>query len=258
MKKLSALLAIFILLSTAGTSSAQQFTLQLNGGYSLPLPALKGDLPTISGTTYTNPDSNTYQQKTGFNFGLTGKYAFDKKFNHRITFAGGYQMFSNSGDYTMSGGSYSIKPKINVIVLGIGYEYAVINKKSNFIPYFGLDVNANIFGGETKTTFTPTSGTASDSVYNLASATRLGFSIGAGFDYMFSKQFGINVGAKWNWKNVIGKDADTSALPWTSVDQPLNDKEYIKNGQTWAAKNIMDIQFYAGVSFYFGRTFKKK
>ena len=262
MKKLSALLVVLALIIGIGSSYAQpKFTLQLHGGYSMPMAQLKGDLPTDSAgfmnLVNTRTDDNTYYMKTGFNFGLTGKYAFGKKGNVRLTFGGDYKMFNNSTDVTLNlfgtgSGVITVEPKMNIIALNIGGEYAVTGK-SKFTPYFGLDLTANIIGGETKYSWVPTSGTGFDSTFKYASATRFGIGVGAGFEYAFSKQVGLNFGIKYNMMNLIGKDADTTIDFNTTVEQPLNDKEFTDNNISFAARNIADLQIYLGASFYFGQ-----
>jgi len=120
-----------------------------------------------------------------------------------------------------------------------------------FSPYLGLEFTGNFIGGEETRTVTPASGSSFDSTWNLETSTRFGFGVGAGLDISFLRYFGINFGIKYSMMNVFGKDANTSAAPWTSVEQPLNDKEYTYNNNNYSAKNIADLQFNLGVSFFF-------
>ncbi len=265
MKKLTVLFVICALIFGYSSSNAQpKFTLQLHGGYSMPMMQLKGNLPSDPEAVehffeHEDADYNTYYMKTGFNFGLTGKYAFGKKGNIRLTFGGDYKMFNNSSEITSTVEILKIEPKMNIIAINVGGEYAVTGK-SKFTPYFGIDLTANIFGGESHMIYTINSQTFFDYTWKLATATRFGIGAGAGLDYAFSKQVGINFGVKYNMMNLIGKDADTSISTNTDTEQPLNDKEHTTLYTAYASKNIADLQIYAGVSFYFGlpkKTVKK-
>ena len=70
----------------------------------------------------------------------------------------------------------------------------------------------------------------------------------AGVDVKLSKNVGVVIGGKYAFANLFGKDSTES----TSTTYGLNDKETT----TMKARKMAYLQFYAGVSFYFGQ--KKK
>jgi hypothetical protein len=243
LKQLSALILVAALVFSFGGNSYAQYTIQLTGGYNMPLPDLKGTWPDDSAK---NP--MPYFQKNGFNFGATGKWHIDKKRNFGVTLSLGYNMFS-SGDITITGGTES--RKMNFFQAAVGGEYTFL-PKGKVNPFIGAEFTANFFSG--KWTTTPTSGTATE--MTLKSASRFGFNVGFGFDFTLHKQIGIVVGGKFHMPNLIAKDYDSTFT--STTEYALNDKEYTSGGVTYKAKNMMYFQFYAGVSFYLGKPFKKK
>lgn len=239
MKKLSALIVILAVIFAVNSNVLAQprFVIHVTGGYSLPLPDFKGDIPT---------DSNSYFMKQGFNFGADGKYYVDKKRSIGITLALTYSLFSNSEDISSVVGTttytVTVKPKVNVFTAGLGVEYAFLPKgKAN--PFIGAEFTGNFFSG--KNTITLPTG---DSTIDLKSEARFGLGIGAGVDIKLSKNIGIVVGGKYQLANLIGKAYDSVTAGQTEV--PLNDKEHTIGTTTIDAKNISWIQFYAGISFY--------
>ncbi len=243
MKKLSILFFVFVLASSA-VFAQPKLIINVTGGYNVPLPDLKGDI-----TSETDRE-NTYLTKNGFNFGLAGKYAVDKKGMIRITFGGSYNMFKGEGDYVHTNNIH-IHQKINTITAGVGAEYAFMpNGKTN--PFFGLDINGNFFSGEVETVVTATSTMDHDEVgtttTKLKSASRFGIAIGGGVDFAFSKNVGAVVGFKYNMANLIDKSYDSLSAVG---EYNLNDKEHTHGTETMKNRNISFIQLYAGVSFYF-------
>jgi len=230
LKKLVALfviLAAFLSLNNNSTFSQPQIKVHVTGGYNLPLPDLKGEYPA---------DTNSLYQKSGFNAGADVKYYLGKKRNVGITLSGTYNSFS-SGDVNVTGGT-SIS-KVNIISLGLGVEYSFMPKgKTN--PFLGAEFTGNFFGG--KSTYTPTTGTATE--VTLKSASRFGIGVGGGLDFTFNKSIGAVVGFKYNMTNLIGKDSVTSTV---TNEYTLIDKETTAT----KSKNLSFIQVYAGVTFSF-------
>lgn len=244
MKKFFALTALFALVLTISIHSQPKLTINLTGGYNVPLPDFKGDV------TDSADRVNTYTIKNGFNFGLAGKYAFDKRGMFRITFGGSYNMFKGEGDYVHINNVH-IHNKINAITVGLGAEYAFMPKgKTN--PFIGLDLNGNFFSGEYEEEVTSASTTDHNDIgtttTKLKSASRFGVSVGGGVDFAFSKNIGAVIGVKYHLANLVGKAYDSVAAVG---EYNLNDKEFTLNNKTYSSKNISFIQLYAGVSFYF-------
>ncbi|MCI0448224.1 MAG: PorT family protein [Chlorobi bacterium] len=224
--------------------SQPKFTINVFGGYNLPLPDLKGDV------SDSVDREGTYVTKNGFNAGLIGKYAVDKKGMFRITLGGSYNSFSGEGDYIHTN-NVSVHNKINIITIGAGAEYAFLPKgKAN--PFLGVDLTGNFFSGEYEETTTAiTDHDEGTEIFKLKSASRFGIGVGGGVDFAFSKNIGGVVGFKYHLSNLIGRDYDSIAAVG---EYNLNDKE----SGSISSKNISYFQFYAGVSFYFGHPKKMK
>ncbi|MGH2574556.1 MAG: outer membrane beta-barrel protein [Ignavibacteria bacterium] len=255
MKKLSAFFVILALLFAVNSNSFSQpkFTINLIGGYSLPLPDLKGDFPgTFAGFIDTNASADvnsTYLIKNGFNFGLVGKYAIGKKGNFRITGGGNYHIFNQKEDYSDTlAGSFTLENKINILDVFLGVEWAFMPKRSKgkiVNPFLGLDLTGNFTSGKVETTGDTTI------TNDRKSESRFGLAVGGGIDLAFSKSIGAVIGLKYNLANLINKEFDS--VTTVGAEIPLNDKEHTRGGTTIDAKNISFIQFYAGVSFYLGQ-----
>jgi opacity protein-like surface antigen len=237
LKKLVALFVIVAaFLSINNTTFSQpQLKIHVTGGYNLPLPDLKGDLPPTS-----VDDSNSYAMKNGFNVGADAKYYLGKKRNVGITLSLAYHMFMNSYDVPSSSPATTYKPKINMFTVGLGVEYGFLPKgKAN--PFIGAEFTGNFISG--KLTYDPQPTGVPE--YTIKSSSRFGLGIGAGVDIALNKNIGIIVGAKYNLSNLIGKEYD-STVTVGSLELPLNDKE---NGSV-KSKNISFIQTYLGISFF--------
>lgn len=246
MKKILVLLLVSFI--TAGALYSQpKFTISLTGGYGLPLPQLRGDVPD------SVDRAETYLMKTGFNLGLTGKYAVDKKSNIMITLGGSYNKFSVDDNYTHTN-DINIHSNISIISASLGAEYS-FTPKDKTRPFVGIDLTGNFFSGETTETVTAPDTTQSDhsdlgaTTTKLKSASRFGFALGGGVDVSLSKSVGAVFGVKYNFANLIGKEFLTTSA---AGEYNLNDKE---NG-TIKSKNIMYLQVYLGVSLYLGETKK--
>jgi len=254
LKKLSALFlaAVLVFAISGNTYSQPKFTINVTGGYSLPLPDLKGDFPDSVGGIGHGADSNSYYIKNGFNFGLVGKYAIGKKGNFRVTGGVNVNLFSQSKDYTDSAGAaFTVKNKMNIIGIFLGAEWAFLPKRAPgkiVNPFLGLDVTANLFSGSVE-------GVPGISKMDLKSAARFGIGVGGGIDFAFSQNVGAVVGAKYNLANLVGKEYDSTQT--TATQYALDDKEHTVGSTTYSARNIQFIHFYAGVSFYLGQPKKK-
>jgi hypothetical protein len=245
LKKLSALIVILAVLFAVNSLRAQTYpvpkmALHIYGGYTLPLPDLKGTYPDDI-TSGKNP--TPYFMKSGFNFGADGKYYVDKKSTFGIMLSFNYTMLS-SGDIGVTSsdtliGTGTWKSKINVFSIGVGAEYDFAPKRPAN-PFVNVNFTTNIFSGTT--TFAP-SGAGTSYSADMSSAVRFGARFGAGVDVKLSKTIGIIIGGRYHFLNLFGKDTTAA----TSTTYGLNDKETT----TMKAKKIDYLQFYAGMSFYF-------
>lgn len=234
----------FLVITAVSIYTQPRLVIAVTGGYDLPLPQLKG---TIDSSNKSSGES--YWVKTGFNLGLQGKYAVDKKRRLRITFGGSYNKFSGEESYFHI---YDVDhhATVNIISAGLGAEYSFTPKEKT-APFLGLELTGNFISGKTEEIVTDTSSTADHNTAGTFNTTmkntvRFGFAIGGGVDVAFNKSIGAVFGAKYNWANVIGKEYVSSSA---AGEYNLNDKEY----STVKAKNIMYFQIYLGVTFYIGQ-----
>jgi outer membrane protein W len=235
LKKLSVLIVILALFAVSTSNAQPALTLHVTGGYSLPMPDLKGTWPDDQTKTQM-----VLYQKSGFNVGADGKYYFDKKKrSFGITLSLAYLMF-NSGDITNFGGDTSggvSKIKINSFTVGLGAEYKFWTKAA-VRPFVGAEFTGNFLSGK----YTPPTG-APFPEQTMKSTSRFGLAFGAGVDIRASKSIGVVVGLKYALMNLIGKK-DTSDVAGTN-EFVIHDKAY---GNVSAA-NYGYMQFYAGISF---------
>jgi opacity protein-like surface antigen len=248
MKKVLASLFIFGLITIGSIYSQPKLTIDVTGGYSLPLPQLKGTIDSANSSL-----GESYFLKTGFNLGLTGKYALDKKRKFRVTFGGSYNKFTGAETYSHTN-TIDFHTNMSIIAASLGAEYSFTPKEKT-APFIGLEFNGNFLSGKTEETVTApetadhdTFGTTTST---LKSASRFGFAVGGGVDVAFNKSIGALFGFKYNFANVIGKEYSSTSA---AGEYNLNDKE---NG-TLKAKNIMYFQIYLGISFYFNQQKKAK
>jgi opacity protein-like surface antigen len=214
----------------------------VTGGYNLPLRQLKGTIDSAN-----SESGESYWVKTGFNLGLTGKYAVDKQKKLRITLSGSYNKFSGEETYSHTN-TIDFHTNLTVISAGLGAEYSFTPREKT-APFIGLDLTGNFFSGKTEVTVSPDSVSDHDTfgttTTNLASATRFGVAIGGGVDVAFNKSIGALFGFKYHWANIINKQFNETA---GAGEYYLNDKESAGN----KSKNIMYFQIYLGLSFHFG------
>jgi opacity protein-like surface antigen len=252
---ISALFLIF----TVYINSQTKFNLTVYGGYSMPVADLKGNFPDTLGTTLLNFDkSSTLLTKSGFNIGAIGKYCIDTLGKARLTAGFNYNSFSGSKDYPRTGATLTYKNKVNIFTISVGAEYGFFPKKK-VNPFIGLDLGLNFYSGDI---------TASgDSSFTIKrkSESRFGVIANAGVDIKLNKSIGAVIGVKYSLTNLIGKKTDiitTNTInPQTDDEQTgtsslyelgLNDEESSNN----TSKSLNYLQFYAGLSFYFGDIIK--
>jgi len=248
MKKAFALLVIMILVSTGSIFAQPRLVIAVTGGYNLPLPQLKGTIDSANSEL-----GESYFVKTGFNLGLSGKYALDKKGKVRLTFGGSYNKFTGEEAYSHTN-DVAYHTNMSILSANLGAEYS-FSPREKTAPFIGLDLTGNFLSGKTEETVTiPTTADHNDpgtTTTNLKSASRFGLAVGGGVDVAFNKSIGAVFGAKYHFANLIGKDYIATS---SAGEYNLNDKE---NG-TMKAKNIMYFQLYLGVTFYFNQQKKIK
>ncbi len=231
-------LAVLILVSVSTCYSQPRFTMQFTAGYSAPLPDLKGEFgPTLATYVTNNPDTATYYMKHGFNFGIYGKKGFGKTSQIRVTGSLIFNYFSQNKEYNDSGRSANVKLSQNILSITLGGEWCYVTKTSSVNPFAGADLMLNFFSGSfQREQFIVTSDKT------LKSAIRFGIQAGGGLDIRLSRNVGTVVGFKYSIANLIGKKEGTDV----GTTYALADVRYGKN------RTISYLQFYGGVSFYFG------
>ena len=242
MKKLGALIAILALFAVSTFYAQPALTVHVTGGYSLPMPDLKGTWPDDF-TALKNPQP--LYMKSGFNVGADAKYYVDKKLrSFGITLSLAYMGFT-SGDLPAAAidslhTQGAFKTALNSFTAGLGVEYKFLTKKKAS-PFVGAEFTANFLSGK----ITPSSGNE----FTLKSTSRFGLAFNLGVDIKLSKNIGIIVGGKYALMNLIGKDTVTSSTPLT--EYTLRDKSYTTaGGVSVNALNLSYLQFYGGISFY--------
>jgi opacity protein-like surface antigen len=265
MKKIFSLLFITAVLLGLNTISFAQpkVTLNLFGGYGVPMGDFKVDVPT---TERADADFFPYYTKQFWNFGATGKLAFGQQGNWRVVFGLTDNMYSNSTNAILKADSTgtlvttSFEPNVNIFSIVLGGEYAFL-PKGKVNPFVGLAMPINFFSGDF--TFGQSvfvKGQQRTGPMDMKSETRVGLTFDAGVDFMISKQVGIITGLNYNIINLIGKGADdeTEVGP-NEID--LGDAAHtLDDGTDSPSKTLTSFNGYLGVSFFFGapKTMVKK
>ncbi|MEO8512376.1 MAG: OmpW family outer membrane protein [Ignavibacteria bacterium] len=222
-------------------------TVQFIGGYSMPLGDYKGTFgETIDKFTGGgNPDSNTYFMHAGYNYGIFIKVPIKKKSSFSIKGGISFNSFGQSKEYpTSTTTSVTVTLKQSVLGITLGSEYDFGYRKNKIRPFIGAELAGNLFAGSFVEDYVDSTET-----FNLKSAFRLGVNVAAGVDFIVHNNIGLLIGAKFAFANLIGKSyAEDERFKYN-----LNDDKHTVNNVTYPSKNITYLQFYGGMSFYFGR-----
>jgi hypothetical protein len=155
---------------------------------------------------------------------------------------------SGTGQYT----SISTSPgsstfRMNIPYLALGTELAVYTDRKNLSSFnFGLDVNMSVIFGRHTETYTD----GSIVEYNLPSNTRFGVGGNIVYNYRLSKAFGINVGTRFQFVNLLGSESKVSN---TDNEFYLLDKQDPSLSPLLSdSREIGFFRFFGGFSFYVG------
>lgn len=245
-------LLVFIIFTGQVVFTQPKFAVSVFGGYNLPLGDMKGDFPdNILTDTIDFYTAKTYLLKKGYGFGVNLKYTYDTSSQLRVIGGFRYNAFSQKMDYTTLTGKSSISNTMNIftILAGLSYEFS---PKKGFNPYVGLDLNANFYSGTIEW--------SGDTLSTLdrTSDTRFGVTVSAGAEYMLSKTFGVNAGARYTFANLIGRKKQTSSSSGTNNDTGGSGSQTIgeislndEDSSTGKSKTINFAQFFAGFTYYF-------
>jgi len=228
-------------------NSQPNATFQLLGGYSLPLGDYEGTFgETQSQFTHNgNPDSNSYFMKSGSNYGFVVKIAINKK-TLPLNFVGSLlsNSFGQKKEYSGDSSYTSVNLSQTITTFGIGIEYTMAGKKTIFNPFIMAQITLNLFSGQ----YIEYDGEVTTTL-NLYKTVRGGIQLGAGMDYVLHNNVGVCIGVRYSFDNLIGKSTGQN----TPGNYNLNDAAHEESDGFYDAKNITYLQFFGGVSFYFGR-----
>jgi hypothetical protein len=239
----------------AQTFAVPKWNIHFHGGYTMTLPDLKGTFPT---DLESGKNPTPYFVNNGFNAGADIKYYIDKKSTFGLILSLTYTGLS-SGDIGVSNldsnsilgiGSGTWRSNMNIFTIGVGAEYDFAPKRPAN-PFVNAQFTTNIIGGNTK--FDKNGGFVESYSRDMSSAVRFGAMFAAGVDVKLSQNVGVVIGGRYAFANLFGKDSTAD----TQTSYGLNDKETT----TMKSRKMAYLQFFAGVSLYFGmpkRPLKKK
>lgn len=155
---------------------------------------------------------------------------------------------SGTGQYTSvsSAPGYSTF-RMNIPYIALGTELSVYTDRKNLSSFnFGLDLNMSVIFGRHTETYTD----GSIKKYNLKSNTRFGIGGNIVYNYRLSKAFGINVGTRFQFVNLLGSESKASD---TNNEFYLLDKQSSLSPLLSDSREIGFFKFFGGFSFYIGK-----
>ncbi|HEY3251056.1 MAG TPA: opacity family porin [Ignavibacteria bacterium] len=158
---------------------------------------------TIPVGDYSGETSDYYN---GTMYGLSGKFHFGAMFRAKFSHLNGrlaiiYSPLSQSGISEPDKPNSFVEVKHNLLTIAIGPEYSFISSGS-VRPYIGADLLITSISGQT--TFHDVAKVPTGT-FSLSSATRLGLGIGTGVNIAVGKKYSVDVGARFNLHNLLGK-----------------------------------------------------
>jgi len=242
------LAALIITFAFMGEKAVSQptATVQFIGGYSMPLGDYKGTFgeTRFQFTGNGNPDSSTYFMKSGINYGIFVKVPISKRSPFSIKGGVAFNVFSQSKEYTEGTGSVTVDLKQSLFGITLGTDYDFGGTRSKIRPFIGAEISGTFFAGSYTEDYID-----STESFSLNAAFRLGVNAAAGVDITLHNNLGVIVGAKYSIANLVGKKYEAD----TRTRYNLNDDSYTYNNTTYPSRSITFLQFYGGISFYFGR-----
>lgn len=300
-RKLLYIVILFAIISNVSYAQFDKFVFQIGAGITNPDKGLRGNdyirysnkyryinTPLNIDSTFTFPyeiayiDTNlisqNYGAKTGFFIQGMAKLNLDKYETVRLIGNINFSTFnsfegSKSGYIPVFTQSYiqqtpiSYDYNFNNFGLGLGVEVAPLSFTKVVSPFANASFNFNFMNAKLSRTTGP-----SDSTSINFTDFRMGISLGAGIEFKVNPQWGLVLGAKYDFGNLLLKNTDRSSrLEWGRTNASLNDEEgnYSANiydpPGTPISDNIKSKQkeinwasFYIGVNFYPNLTSTKK
>ncbi len=228
----------------------------------------------FSPTGFAMVDSNflskNYGAKTGFYINGTAKINVDKYETFRLVGSLSFAVF-NAFQSTKSGyiplltygGAYS-RPidydySLNNFGIGLGLEVAPLAFTKVVSPFVGANLSFNFLNAKLSRTTGP-----NDSTTISFADFRMGVNLNAGLEFRVNPQWGIVLGAKYDFGNLLFKNTDRSGLiEWGRTNASFNDEQGYYTSNLYGAigdryrdniksddKTINWATFYIGVNFY--------
>lgn len=137
--------------------------------------------------------------------------------------------------------------RMNIPYVALGTELAVYTDKKNLSSFnFGLDVNMSVIFGRHTEKYT--NGNIIE--YNLQANTRFGIGANVVYNYRLSKAFGLNVGTRFQFVNLLGSE---SKVTDSNYEFYLLDKQDLSLSPLLSdSREIGFFRFFGGFSFYVG------
>lgn len=237
--------------------------------------------------TFVSEDyiTNNYGAKTGINFFGSGKINFDKfnilrgavtlTYNNFNTFKADKNVntlglvgnFGGGVDTVLVPVTYS--NNFNNFGIGFGLEVAPTAFTNIISPFFNANLNLNFLSASMVRTLS-----AYDSLKANFTSFRIGANLNAGLEFKVNNNFGILVGAKYDWANLLLKVTDNSyasAVQFGRDNLELNDEggvyyssltqpvySTIPFPKTAKQKSMEWWTLYAGVNIYLSTAPVKK
>jgi opacity protein-like surface antigen len=220
------------------------FILQLNGSFNSGALELQGHNGGFSKNDYIK--GKTYGARVGFGVNLTGKIRLNRKGNFWLNVVTGFCGFKS--DY------FTDKSEEGAVVYnqfswGVGMDYFFT--PADKVKYFvGGDILTSLIYGKASI---PYDITIYDPIryreVKINNAFRLGYSLYAGLEYAFEKNFGLNFGFKFTHANLFLKK---TTVPTSDNEAYLNDDSSDSPVLYGGWKQFAYGSVFAGVSYYFG------
>jgi len=299
--KILLLVALFAIAANVSFAQFDKFSFQISGGITNPDKGLRGNnyvnysnkyryvnnvfnidstfiFPYEITSVDTSLISQNYGAKSGFFFQGMGKINLDKFETVRLIGSLSFSTFnafegSKSGYTPVFTQSYiqqtpiSYDYNFNNFGLGLGVEVAPLSFTKVISPFANAQFNFNFMSAKLSRTTGP-----NDSLTINFTDFRMGISLGAGIEFKVNPQWGIVLGAKYDFGNLLLKNNDRSGLvAWGRTNASLNDEEGTYSSNIYdplgtpvrdniksKQKDINWSSFYIGVNFYPNITGTKK
>jgi len=221
--------------------SSPKFTVQISGGMNLGVSELYSNHPEIFNSEEFTSGRN-FGVRGGYGVTAMGKLPIQKSGGLRFTFSTSFNRFQNN---FLADDSPSGNVKYNVLSFGLGLENS-FNPAFRLKPYIAVGLDANIING--KANLISNNNTRTVTIKN---SFRIGYTVYTGFEYMFNKNLGANVGARFSNLNQILKSSEDSD---NQDEIPLRDKksDIDPKPEFSGHKNFTFAALYIGLNFYFG------